>query len=150
MILLFHYGLFGTHRRMTYNQNIPPIDRKQIMKWFAKNEHRPFSTEELRTAELEKIKQYDRFILLRISRCGCKSAINQMDRVYPVNLAPKLPLPGCSAAECHCVYEGIVDRRMRQSRRYRIERRRCHRDGLDRRLSHGRRKGDLLVAYGHF
>ncbi|WP_428604604.1 hypothetical protein [Sedimenticola sp.] len=120
------------------------------MKWFSKAELRPLSIEEIRKAELEKIKRYDRFILLRVARCGCKTAINQMDQVYPVSQPPSLPLPGCNAPECHCVYEGIVDRRAGKARRYRVERRKCHRDNLDRRMNHGRRKGDLLVSYGHF
>lgn len=120
------------------------------MKWLSKNEVRPLTIEEMRQSELEKIRHYDRFILLRISRCGCKSAINQMDQVYPIDHPPKLPLAGCNAPECHCVYEGIVNRRSAKSRRYRVERRRAHRDGEERRTNHGRRKSDLLVSYGHF
>ncbi|AKH19604.1 hypothetical protein [Sedimenticola thiotaurini] len=120
------------------------------MKWFSRNEHKSSGINETRKAQLEKIQQYERFILLKVSRCGCKSAIRQMDRMYPVDKPPKLPFPGCDAAACHCAYEGVVDRRSQKSRRYRIERRRAHRDGTDRRMNHGRRKSDLLVAYGHF
>lgn len=128
------------------------VDRPvlDIMKWFSKDESKSLSIEEMRKAELDKIRRYDRFILLRVSRCGCRSAIRHMDRVYQVNQPPKLPFSGCDAAECHCVYEGIVDRRTTRSRRYRVERRRAHRANLDRRLNHGRRNSDLLVSYGHF
>lgn len=120
------------------------------MKWFSRNESRVSSLDDMRKAQIEKIRRYDRFILLRVSRCGCRSAIRQMDRVYPMNQPPKLPFEGCDAPECHCVYEGIVDRRSTRSRRFRIERRRAHRDQVDRRTNHGRRNSDLLVSYGHF
>ncbi|WP_275097538.1 hypothetical protein [Sedimenticola hydrogenitrophicus] len=122
------------------------------MKWFSKEEPRPLSLDEMRKAELAKIRHYDRFILLRIARCGCKTAINHMDQVYPIDQPPQLPLPGCTAPECHCVYEGIVDRRAAKSRRFRAERRKSHRaeDQDERRKNHGRRKGDLLSSYGHF
>jgi|GEM_PF-3420465 len=120
------------------------------MKWFSKDESKPLSIDEMHQAQLETIRRYDRFILLRVSRCGCKSAIRQMDQVYSVDQPPKLPYAGCDVPECHCVYEGIVDRRTMRSRRYRIERRRAHRDNTDRRLNHGRRNSDLLVSYGHF
>lgn len=120
------------------------------MKWFFKDEIKALSIDDMRLSQLDKIRRYDRFILLRVSRCGCRSAIRQMDRVYPVDHPPKLPFDGCDMPECHCVYEGIVDRRSIRSRRFRIERRRAHRNVTDRRLNHGRRNSDLLVAYGHF
>ncbi len=120
------------------------------MKWFSRDEHKSYGISEVRKAQIDKIQQYERFILLKVSRCGCKAAIHQMDRLYPVDKPPKLPFKGCDAAECRCAYEGVVDRRSKKSRRYRIERRRAHRNGEDRRMNHGRRKSDLLVAYGHF
>lgn len=120
------------------------------MGWFYQRTSEAAGCEELRQAQLKKIAEYQRFILVKISRCGCKSAISLMDQSYQLNEAPLLPLPSCNSPECHCVYEGIVDRRGKKARRYRIERRRSVRQDNDRRLTHGRRKGDLLMGYQHY
>jgi hypothetical protein len=121
-----------------------------IMGWFFKQSTESPSSDLLRQEQLKKIAEYQRFILVRVSRCGCKSAISLLDKVFQINEAPVLPLPSCNSPECRCVYEGIVDRRGHKSRRYRIERRRSLRQSDDRRSSHGRRKSDLLMGYQHY
>lgn len=122
-----------------------------LMNWLLKRTEEPLDYKHQREIQLKKIGDYSRFILLRVTRCGCKAAIRQMDRTYPVNEPPELPFAGCDQPECHCVYEGIVDRRSGQSRRYRVERRRFIRNqSSDRRMNHGRRKGDQLMGYRHF
>lgn len=121
------------------------------MNWRLKRTEAPLDHSHQREVQLKKISNYSRFILLRVTRCGCKAAIRQMDQVYLISNPPELPFPGCDQPECHCVYEGIVDRRNGQSRRYRVERRRFIRsDDNDRRMNQGRRKGDQLMGYRHF
>lgn len=121
------------------------------MNWLLKRIEKPVDYCRQREIQLKQIGDYHRFIRLRVSRCGCKAAIRQIDRIYPVNEPPALPFAGCDRPECHCVYEGIVDRRNNQARRFRIERRRFIRNqSNDRRMNHGRRKSDKLMVYRHF
>lgn len=47
---------------------------------------------------------------------ACQEARMQRDRRYLSREAPRLPLPGCDAAECRCAYQHHEDRRQ-QSRR---------------------------------
>ena len=120
------------------------------MRWFARREAESVPSDQLQQTQLKRIAEYKPFILLRVSRCGCKRSIYQMDQVYSITEAPPLPLPGCTSPECRCVYEGVVDRRAKKARRYRIERRCSVRQDSDRRTNHGRRKGDLLMSYQHY
>lgn len=120
------------------------------MVWFISRKKEPVNNDQIQKMQLKRIHEYAPFILLRISRCGCKAAIKQMDCLYFIDEAPALPLPECTAAECHCNYEGIVDRRKHKSRRFRVERRRAYRQHPERRMNHGRRKSDLLMSYQHY
>jgi len=116
-----------------------------IMGWFIKRKNEPVAYDQVQKMQLKRISEYQPFILLRISRCGCKTSIHQMDNTFLISEAPILPLAGCTSTDCRCAYEGIVDRRKNKSRRFRVERRRAFRQDLERRANHGRRKSDLLL-----
>ena len=46
----------------------------------------------------------------------CEAAMSIVGRRYMVAEAPKLPLPECNAASCHCYYRHYEDRRQTERR----------------------------------
>ena len=74
-------------------------------------------------------------------KLGCSGAQAIRERRYLAREAPRLPLPNCDAATCHCRYSHFDDRRAGERRRINAVQRglysgtgnRDHRDKRDRR-----------------
>ena len=93
--------------------------------------------------ELEKLRQNKLFWGVEIKQAGCAMGRSLSDMEFEFNDAPSLPLEGCTAAMCSCVYIGLKERRKQQRRQH--ERRtslRFEPDKIDRRSNKERRRGE--------
>lgn len=58
-----------------------------------------------------------RFYGVQIGQCGCKASSKYAGRFFAFKKVPSLPVEGCDARECHCVYIGVSNRRSDMDRR---------------------------------
>jgi hypothetical protein len=75
---------------------------------------------------------------------ACQAALAAQGHEYPMERAPILPLPGCTA-QCACHFEPLAERRSGKERRVGNDRRDGVRFDLareDRRVGKDRRRGD--------
>jgi len=86
--------------------------------------HKPPEGNKPRTKrdELNKLRANKHFWGVEIHQPGCAEATKLTGKQFPIQSAPELPVEGCGAAQCSCIYIGVKDRRT-----------------LRRRLSHERR-----------
>lgn len=77
-------------------------------------------------------------VSIRYRMNACEAAKQLTDRRFLSNEAPKLPLPGCTAASCHCGYEHHEDRRDGEERRVPFKGE--HSTGPERRSAGGDRR----------
>ena len=86
---------------------------------------------------LRDLKNSKHFYGVQIGQCGCKASSKYAGRFFKFKNVPSLPVAGCDAPECKCVYLGVSNRRSNMDRRSSI--------GLDlkdkRRKIFDRRKG---------
>ena len=75
----------------------------------------------------------------------CEQARKMSDQLYLTGDAPALPLAECTEMNCSCHYLHFGDRRIQPERRIKIQKLTAIFSGLgrDRRVSTGRRSGDL-------
>ena len=59
-----------------------------------------------------------RFYGVQIGQCGCKASSKYAGRFFSFKKVPSLPVEGCDARECHCVYIGVSNRRSDMDRRF--------------------------------
>jgi hypothetical protein len=97
----------------------------------------------LKAIELEKLRQNKLFWGVEIKQAGCAMARTLAGEQFEFDEAPSLPLEGCTAAMCSCVYIGLKERRQKQRRQH--ERRaslRFEPGKEDRRSNKERRRGE--------
>jgi hypothetical protein len=97
----------------------------------------------MKALELEKLRQNKIFWGVEIKQAGCAMGRTLAGVEFEFDDAPTLPLEGCTAAMCSCVYIGLKERRKSQRRQH--ERRtnlRFDPDKTDRRTHKDRRRGE--------
>lgn len=97
----------------------------------------------LKAIELEKLRQNKLFWGVEIKQAGCEMARTLAGTQFTFDEAPALPLEGCSAPMCSCVYIGLKEQRQKQRRQH--ERRanlRFEPGKEDRRSNKERRRGE--------
>lgn len=97
----------------------------------------------LKALELEKLRQNKIFWGVEIKQSGCAMARTLAGAEFEFDEAPGLPLEGCTAAMCSCVYIGLKEKRRKQRRQH--DRRgglRFDPDKPDRRSRKERRRGE--------
>jgi len=97
----------------------------------------------MKALELEKLRQNKFFWGVEIKQAGCAMGRTLAGVEFEFDDAPSLPLEGCTAAMCSCVYIGLKERRKSQRRQH--ERRtnlRFDPDKTDRRTHKDRRRGE--------
>ena len=76
----------------------------------------------------------------------CEVSRRMRNKRFLASNAPPLPLPGCDAERCPCVYQHHTDRRKGGDRRHPFPRHALHTATSDRRASEGRRESDFVAA----
>ncbi len=77
---------------------------------------------------------------------ACEHALSLRGRRFLAAEAPLLPLPGCSAAVCSCIYQHFEDRRQQRRRDlYPDKVYMTEAEQIERRRSNGRRSADALL-----
>lgn len=109
-----------------------------------KHAHVPTAADKPRTKrdELNKLRANKHFWGVEIHQPGCAEATKLTGKQFPLESAPELPVEGCVAAQCSCIYIGVKDRRALR-RRLTHERRdelRFEPEKSDRRSHKDRRK----------
>jgi hypothetical protein len=97
----------------------------------------------MKALELEKLRQNKLFWGVEIKQAGCEMGRTLAGVEFEFDDAPNLPLEGCTAAMCSCVYIGLKEKRKHQRRQH--ERRtdlRFEPDKSDRRSHKDRRRGE--------
>ena len=98
-----------------------------------------------RPGGIDKLKNNPDFWGVQIGQAGCQAARDIMDNSYPMDEAPVLPLDGCDAAMCTCIFKGLPNHR-KMHRRTHESRRSEHRfeegKSADRRSRKDRRRGN--------
>jgi len=97
----------------------------------------------LKALELEKLRQNKLFWGVEIKQAGCEMGRTLAGKEFEFDEAPNLPLEGCTATMCSCVYIGLKEKRKHQRRQH--ERRtdlRFEPDKSDRRSHKERRRGE--------
>lgn len=92
--------------------------------------------------ELNKLRSNKQFWGVEIHQPGCAEAAKLGGQQFPIESAPTLPLEGCTATQCSCIYQGLKERRSMR-RRLSHERRnelRFEPEKSDRRSHKDRRK----------
>ncbi len=89
-----------------------------------------------------------RSVRIRPGLIACERVANLTDQVFLSREAPELPLANCAERDCHCHYVFLDDRRSGIDRRDQLEKlgEFLSSNARDRRLSPGRRTGDLMPA----
>ncbi|MCW8932510.1 MAG: hypothetical protein OQL19_20045 [Gammaproteobacteria bacterium] len=59
--------------------------------------------------ELEQSGKYGSVI---IKNCNCEASSALCTQHFSFKHAPSLPLKGCTATQCTCEYQGVIDRRL--------------------------------------
>ena len=86
------------------------------MNWKMRNWKKIQKTLEPREQLLE-LQSSNRFLGVQVHQCGCRASSRLAGKVFSFKKAPSLPVEGCEAAECHCQYMGVTDRRRGNDRR---------------------------------
>jgi len=97
----------------------------------------------MKALELEKLRQNKLFWGVEIKQAGCAMGRTLAGAEFEFDEAPDLPLEGCTASMCSCVYIGLKEKRKHQRRQH--ERRtdlRFEPDKSDRRSHKERRRGE--------
>jgi len=97
----------------------------------------------MKALDLEKLRQNKLFWGVEIKQAGCAMGQTLAGVEFEFGEAPSLPLEGCTATMCSCVYIGLKERRKQQRRQH--ERRsglRFEPDKPDRRSHKERRRGE--------
>lgn len=94
-------------------------------------------------SQLDKLRQSGQFWGVKLTHPGCNAALEAADQEYPLKDAPTLPLKGCDATQCACIWQGLKERRHghRRSTEERREQVRFGKITTDRRSHKDRRKG---------
>jgi len=113
--------------------------------WFAWTCTGPYQRRK-KSATLEKLRRSNRYCGITIHNRNCPAARRVTGRYYSFEEVPELPLAGCKALRCTCVYAGLNTRRY-QERRSRHDPRSAVRfdpDHPDRRQRKDRRKSNRI------
>jgi len=97
-----------------------------------------------RPGGIDKLKRSELFWGVELNQAGCEASQVILGRQFAFDLAPELPLEGCSSAACTCQFSGLRERRTR-TRRTHPDRREVFRYNVekpDRRSRVSRRRGD--------
>ena len=97
----------------------------------------------VKSAELKKLRHSGSYWGVRIQPGKCAAIRPFTGRRFTFEEAPDLPLPGCTAWHCSCIYIGVPERR-RDERRIQNDRRdlvRLDENHVERRSFRGRRRG---------
>ncbi len=105
------------------------------MKWFPRKKKKQTPQQE----QLEKLHKSHCFRGVQLHRCGCRASTRLIGRFFSFRMAPALPLEGCDAEACSCIYQGVVDRR-RDERRWEQAPIKLSRIAQERRLNLNRRR----------
>ncbi len=91
--------------------------------------------------KLHKLAQCDTYYSVLITRCGCRASTELIGKGFLFQDAPLLPLRSCTAGNCTCEYQGVVNRR-HEERRTKERRASVRMDDARRKVY--RRKGEQL------
>lgn len=80
--------------------------------------HPPVSREET----LSRLKDSDKYGAVTITHCGCMAASQLIGQYFSFIHVPSLPLQGCTASQCTCEYQGILERRQGKDMRVTVRR----------------------------
>lgn len=69
-----------------------------------------------RHGELDRMRESGQFWGVEIHQAGCPAAKAHAGKQYSLDEAPHLPLEGCSAPHCSCMYLGLKEHRVKQRR----------------------------------
>jgi hypothetical protein len=99
-----------------------------------------------KSALLEKLRSSNRFRGITIRNGKCTAVRHFTGNFYHFSEAPALPVEGCKALRCSCVYAGLNNRRYQSRRGGRDHRSaiRLEADHPDRRERKDRRKGNNI------
>ncbi|MCK5647788.1 MAG: hypothetical protein KAI22_02825 [Gammaproteobacteria bacterium] len=114
------------------------------MNWFFGKKKSPkikSRSPETRKEKLLKLAQSDLYYSVTLTRCGCTASSKLIGKSFVFDKAPPLPLEECTASQCTCEYQGVVNRR--RLKRRDIVRRISVRFDDDRRTV-SRRMGEAL------
>jgi hypothetical protein len=120
-----------------------PPKRKSTLAVTSPGSTDPDRAGNMKALELEKLRQNKLFWGVEIKQAGCAMGRSLAGVEFEFDEAPNLPLEGCTAAMCSCVYIGLKERRKYQRRQH--ERRsslRFEPDKPDRRSHKDRRRGE--------
>ena len=121
----------GVARKLTRQHHSRPLD-----------DVKSIAGAKSKAQELDRLRHSRQFWGVVIRHPGCEAARKLTDRNFSFEEAPALPLEGCTAAQCSCLYEGLKEhrsthRRTQQDRRENI---RFNADKPDRRKLKDRRR----------
>ncbi len=99
-----------------------------------------------KSALLEKLRNSNRFRGITIRNGKCTAVLHFTGSFYSFEEAPALPVEGCKALRCSCVYAGVNNRRYQARRNGRNHRSavRLETDNPDRRQGKDRRKSNNI------
>ena len=83
--------------------------------WFAWTCTRPYQRRK-KAASLEKLRRSKRYRGITIRNGNCKAVRRLTGRFYTLEEVPELPVEGCRALRCTCVYAGLNNRRYNDRR----------------------------------
>ncbi len=131
-------------RRPPKHTHTHPHTRSRKRKQTHENAHARLQQKKPRTKkdELDQLRKSNKFWGVEIHQPGCAAAAALTGKQFPIESAPALPVEGCGAAQCSCLYMGLKDRRVMR-RRLTHERRnelRFDPEKSDRRSHKDRRK----------
>ena len=66
--------------------------------------------------ELDRLRHSRQFWGVEIQHPGCDAARKLGDRKFSFDEAPSLPVEGCTAAQCSCLYAGLKEHRVTHRR----------------------------------
>lgn len=88
----------------------------------SKDKQQPDTKSPAKPGGLDKLENNPDFWGVQLWQAGCQSARNIMGESYPIDKVPDMPLDGCDAAMCTCMFKGLLDHR-RMHRRTHEDRR---------------------------
>ena len=100
----------------------------------------------VKAASLEKLRRSNRYRGITIRNGSCKAVRRFTGKFYALEDVPDLPVEGCRALRCSCVYTGLNNRRYKE-RREGVDPRtviRFEADHDDRREQRDRRKSNRV------
>ena len=93
---------------------------------------------------IAKLRENELFWGVSIGQAGCEAASKLIGKQFTFDNAPQLPVEGCSATSCTCIFKGLTNKRT-EHRRTHDERRdtvRFDKSSSDRRSRKDRRSGN--------